>query len=77
MGMGTLCTAKKAPIYGHGDTLQCQKGPNMWAWGEFTLAKRRPYMGMGPPCTGEKRPYMAMGTIGSGNKAPIYGHRDT
>ena len=27
VGMGTLCTAKKPPIYGHGDTLHCQKAP--------------------------------------------------
>ena len=37
MGMGTLCTSKKAPIYGHWDTLHCQKGPQMWAWGHIFL----------------------------------------
>ena len=31
LGMGTLCTGKRAPIYGHGDTLQWQKGPHIWA----------------------------------------------
>ena len=35
MGMGTLCTGKKAPIYGHGDTLHWQKGSSVWAWGLF------------------------------------------
>ena len=24
MGMGTLCTAKKTPTYGHGDNMHCQ-----------------------------------------------------
>ena len=27
MGMGTLCTAKKPPIYGRGDAWHCQKDP--------------------------------------------------
>ena len=39
MGMGTLCTGKKAPIYGHGDTLHWQKGPYIWAWGHFALGQ--------------------------------------
>ena len=36
MGMGTLCTAKKPPIYGHGDTLHSQKAPHIWAWRHYT-----------------------------------------
>ena len=32
--MGTLCTGKKAPIYGHGDTLHYRKSPHIWAWGQ-------------------------------------------
>ena len=51
MGMGTLCTGKKAPIYGHGDTLYWQEGPHIWAWGHFALAKS-----MGTLCTGKKAP---------------------
>ena len=47
MGMGTVCTGKKAPKYGHGDILHWQKGPPIWAWGNFAMAKRPPYMGMG------------------------------
>ena len=27
MGTGRLCTGKKAPIYGHGDSLHSHKGP--------------------------------------------------
>ena len=38
MGMGTLCTSKKAPIYGHGDTLHSLKGSHVWAWGHFVAA---------------------------------------
>jgi len=30
MGMGTLCTTKKSPIYEHGDDLHCQKAPHIW-----------------------------------------------
>ena len=63
MGMGTLCTGKKAPMYGHGDTLHRQKGPHVWAWVHFALAKRPPCMGMGTLCTGKM--------------APMYGHGDT
>ena len=40
-----------------------QKGPHIWAWGHFAVAKRPPYMGMGTLCTGKK--------------APKYGHGDT
>ena len=63
MGMGTLCTGKKALLYAHVDTLHEQKGSHIWAWGHFVLAKRRPYMGTGTLCTSKK--------------APIYGHGDT
>ena len=42
MGMGTLCTAKKAPMYEHGDTLHCQKGPYIWAWGHFDITNSHP-----------------------------------
>ena len=56
MGMETLCTGKKAPINGHGDTLQWQKGTHKWAWGHFALAKRRPNMVMGTLCTVKKAP---------------------
>ena len=59
----SLCTAKKPPIYGHGDTLHCQKAPHIWTWGHFPLAKSPPYMGMGTLCTAKK--------------PPIYGHGDT
>ena len=55
MGMGTLCTGKKAPIYGHGDTLHWQKGPQIWAWGHFALAKRPPHMSMGTVCDWKAR----------------------
>ena len=75
--MGTLCTGKRAPIYRHGDTLHWQKGPQIWAWGHFTLAKRAPYMGMGTLCTGKKAPIYGMGTLCTGKKAPKYGHGDT
>ena len=78
MGMGTLCTAKKVVIYGHGDTLHQQKGPHVWAWGHFALAKRPPYMGMGTLCTGKKaRIYGGMGTPCTSKKAPIHGHGET
>ena len=47
MGMGTLCTSKKAPpIYGHGDTLHCQKAPYVGALRNFTLQKSTLDMGM-------------------------------
>ena len=46
MGMGTLCTAEKPPMYGHGDTLHCQKAPYIWAWGQFALPKSLLNMGM-------------------------------
>ena len=45
--MGILCTGKKAPMYGHGDTLHWQKGPHIWAWAHFAVEKKPPYMGMG------------------------------
>ena len=63
MGMAALCTGKKAPIYGHGDTLHWRNSPHLWAWKHFALAKKPPYMGMETLCTGKK--------------APIYGHGDT
>ena len=63
MGMGTLCTGTKAPMYGHGDFLHWEKGNHIWAWGHLVLAKRPTYMGMGTLCTGKK--------------ATIYGHGDT
>ena len=63
MGMVTLCTSKKAPIHGHGDTLQWHKGAHIWAWGHFALAKRPPYMGMG--------------TLRTVKKARICGHGET
>ena len=62
MGMGTLCTSKKAPVDGHGDTLHLQKGLHTWAWGQFVVAKRPLYMGIETLCTCKK--------------APIYGHGD-
>ena len=71
MGMGTLCTGKKAPIYGDGDTLHWQKGPHIWGWGHFALAKRPPYMGMGTLCTGKKAPYVGMGTLTVGTVLPV------
>ena len=46
MGMGTLCTGKRAPIYGHGDTLHWEKGPYIWAWGHSALGKGPLYTGM-------------------------------
>ena len=61
MGMGTLCTGKKAPIYGHGDTLHRRKGTHIWAWGHFVLTKRPPCMGMGTLCTGNKAPIYQLG----------------
>ena len=39
MGMGTLRTTKKSPMYGYGDTLHCQKAPYIWAQGHFVLPK--------------------------------------
>ena len=42
-----LCTAKKAPIFGHGDTLHCQKAPYIWTWRHFALPKSPLEMGMG------------------------------
>ena len=59
----TICTGKTAPIYGHGDTLHWQKGPNIRPWGHFALAKGPLYMGIQTLCTAKK--------------APIYGHGDT
>ena len=47
MGMGTLCTVKKPPIYGRVDAWHCQKAPYIWAWGHIALPKRPLYMGMG------------------------------
>ena len=41
---GHIFTGKKAPIYGHGDTSHWQKGPQIWAWRHFALAKRPLYM---------------------------------
>ena len=81
-GMGTLCTGKKAPIYGDGDTLHWQKGPHIWAWdtlrwpkgphiwtwGHFALAKRPTYMGIGILCTGAKLP-----AYGHWDDTPHYG----
>ena len=63
MRMEELGTGKKAPIYGHGDTLHLEKGLRTWAWRHFVLAKRPPYMGIGK--------------LGTGKKAPIYGHENT
>ena len=78
MGMGILCTGKKAPVYGRCDIfallnrpqymgmetfLRWQKALHIWPWGHFALEKRSPYMGMGTLCTGKK--------------APIHGHGDT
>ena len=68
MGMGTLCTAKsrlfyqhgtfciskKPPIYGQGDTLHKQKGPHIWAWGHFALAKMSLYISIETFCTTKK-----------------------
>ena len=31
-GMRTFCTGKKLRIYGHGDTVHCQKAPYVWAF---------------------------------------------
>ena len=61
MGMGTLCNGKKAPIYGHRNTLHWQKGPHNWAWGLIVLAKRPPYMGMGTLCTSKQAPIPGYG----------------
>ena len=63
MGLGILCTGKRAPIYGHEDTLNWQKGPHTWAWGHFALEEWLPYLGSG--------------TLFTGKKDPIYGHGDT
>ena len=49
-----ICNAKKAPIDGHGDSLHCQKGPYLWAWGHFALPKRPLIMGMGTVYTAQK-----------------------
>ena len=54
-------SAKKAPIYGHGDTLHCQKGPYIGAWGHFALPKRPLYRGMGTLCTAKKAPIYGQG----------------
>ena len=74
MGMGTLCTAKKAPVYWHGDTLHCQKVPYIWAWGHFALPKRRLYIGMGTLCSSKKAPIYGHGDTLHCQKGPIYGH---
>ena len=52
MGMGTLCTAKKPPIYRHGGTLYCQKVALYMGMG--TLPKSPKNMGMGALCTSKK-----------------------
>ena len=62
MGTGTLCTAKNPPIYGHGDTLHCQKDP---------------YMGMGTLCTAKKTHICGLGDTLHCKKAPYiweWGH---
>ena len=63
MGMGTLCTGKKAPVYGQG--------------GHFALAKRPPYMGTGTLCTGKKAPIYGHGDTLHWQKGPhiwAWGH---
>ena len=84
IGIGTLSTAKKLPMYGHGDTLHCQKAPYIWA-----LPKSPRYMGMGTVCTAEKQCtymgtrtlcttkkilYMGMCTLCNAKKTPVYEH---
>ena len=56
MGIGTICTGKKVPIYGHGDTLHWQKAPHIWAWGHLAMAKEPAYMRTGILCSGKKAP---------------------
>ena len=77
MGMWTLCTGKKAPIYGHGDTLHWQKGPHIWARGHFALAKGAHKWAWGHFELAKRPPYMGIGTLCTGKKAPLYGHGDT
>ena len=52
--VGTFCTAKKPAMYGHGDTLHCQKASYVWAWGHVALPKSPLCMGMGTLCTAKK-----------------------
>ena len=68
--MATFFTGKRAPIYGHGDTLHWQKGAHKWARGHFALAKRPQHMGMGTLWSGKKAPNMGMGKLCTGKKAP-------
>ena len=63
MGVGQFALAKKDRTQGHGGNLQWQKGPYIWAWEHFAMAKRALYI--------------AMGTLGTGKKGPIYGDGDT
>ena len=66
MGMGTLCTGKKAPIYGHGDTLNWQKRPpypGMWT---LCTAKKRPICGHGDTLHWQKGPHIWAWNVKSG-----------
>ena len=49
------------PIYGHGDTLHCQKAPYVWAWEHFALPKSALCMGMGTRCTAKQPPVYVYG----------------
>ena len=58
MGMATLCTPKKAPKYGHGDTLHCEKGPSLYlGMGTLYTAKRTPISVHGDTLQCQKDPY--------------------
>ena len=72
MGMRTLGSAKKPPIYGHGDALRYQKSPNMWMCGHVALPKRAPYrLAWGHSALAKSSLCMGMGTFCMAKKPPI------
>ena len=70
MGMGTHCTTKESPKYGHEDTLHYQRAPYIWAWGHFALPKSPLNMGMRTLCTTKKHPKYGHGDTLHYQKAP-------
>ena len=87
MGMQMHCTAKKLPIYGHGDTLRsqkapktawstlhCQTAPYVWAWGTLHSQQAHYIWAWGHVALPKGPVYVVMGTLCIPKKTPIWPH---
>ena len=63
MGMEIFFTAKKDPMYGHGDSLHREKGFYILAPKQFPLPKSLLYVSMGTVCTAKRPLYTGIGTL--------------